>query len=49
MNFIRQDKKNKNGKFLFSLISKIGICDFDQEVSEDIIKESLNFYNTLHD
>ena len=49
MNFIRQDKKNKNGKFLFSLISKIGICYFDQEVSEDIIKESLNFYNTLHD
>ena len=49
INFIRQDKKNKKGKFLFSLISKIGTCYFDQEVSEDIVKESLNFYNTLHD
>jgi len=49
INFIKQDKKNKNGKFLFSLIPEIGLCYFDQDVNEGLIYDSLIFYNNLHD
>ena len=49
MSFIRHDKKNQKGKLLFSLISKIGHCHFNQEVSEALVEESLTFYNSLYD
>ena len=48
ISLIRHDKKNQKGKLLFSLISKIGHCHFNQEVSENLIEESLAFYNSLY-
>ena len=48
ISLIRHDKKNQKGKLLFSLISKIGHCHFNQEVSENLIDESLTFYNSLY-
>lgn len=37
------DKKNQKGKKLFSLIKGIGNCDFDVEVDNKVIRESLLF------
>jgi len=40
---MKMDKKNKAGKKLFSLIEGIGNCSFDEEVTDERIKESLKF------
>ncbi|MDZ7741363.1 MAG: 3-dehydroquinate synthase family protein [Bacteroidota bacterium] len=44
---IQHDKKNKNGKMMFSLLRSPGSCAFDCEISEDHILESIEFYNKL--
>ena len=41
MNF---DKKNHSGKLKFVLLKELGIVKNDVEVSENLIKESFNFY-----
>lgn len=41
--FMQMDKKNKDGKKLFSLINTIGGCDYDVEVDNEMIVESLQF------
>jgi len=43
INLMAMDKKNKGGKKLFSLIKGIGQCDYDIEVENKLIRESLGF------
>ncbi len=38
---IRADKKNRGGKLLFSLLSSVGSCEFDREVSEETVYDVL--------
>lgn len=47
MEFMQSDKKNENGQIMFSLLSKIGACDFNCRVSTADILESLAYYNNL--
>jgi 3-dehydroquinate synthase len=47
MEFMQSDKKNENGQIMFSLLSKIGYCDFNCRVSKATILESLEYYNNL--
>lgn len=42
--FLKQDKKNMNGKISFSLLEKIGSCIHDKTVSIEYIKNSLSYY-----
>ena len=35
INFLKNDKKNKNKKISFSLLNGIGICSVDNLLSED--------------
>ncbi|MFI5171246.1 MAG: 3-dehydroquinate synthase [Chitinophagales bacterium] len=44
---MRSDKKNANGAILFSLLNRIGSCDFNIEVSNDVIKKAIEFYSEL--
>jgi 3-dehydroquinate synthase len=47
---MRNDKKNRKNKLVFALISSIGKCVPDVEVSEAQIKRAFDFYNSLlHD
>jgi 3-dehydroquinate synthase len=41
---IRHDKKNRNEKINFSLLTEIGDAVYDVEVRADLIVESLNYY-----
>ncbi|MEE1885435.1 3-dehydroquinate synthase [Pedobacter flavus] len=41
------DKKNENHQLMFSLLNRIGDCDFNINVSNELIIESLNFYQDL--
>jgi 3-dehydroquinate synthase len=41
------DKKNQNAQINFSLINGIGSCIWDQKVSEEAIKQSINYYINL--
>ncbi|HKG08039.1 MAG TPA: 3-dehydroquinate synthase [Pedobacter sp.] len=47
MEFMQSDKKNENGQIMFSLLNKIGSCDFNCRVSEKDILASLVYYNEL--
>ena len=42
-----QDKKNKNGRIMCTLLSDIGTAVFDSPVTLHEIEESLEFYNSL--
>lgn len=44
---IKQDKKNKNGKLNFTLISEIGKALIDNNIDEDLIAECIHFYSNL--
>lgn len=44
---MKNDKKNSDGKIIFSLIDKIGNCQFDRSVSEENIISALHFYQNL--
>ncbi|SFC90898.1 3-dehydroquinate synthase [Flexibacter flexilis DSM 6793] len=41
---VSQDKKNKQGKIMCSLLQKIGEANYDQAITTKDIKEALNFY-----
>jgi len=43
LDLMRSDKKNKDGQIKFALLNQIGACDFDIDVDEALIKESLLF------
>jgi 3-dehydroquinate synthase len=38
------DKKNEKGQFNFSLLSAIGTCEINKQVSSAQIIDSLNYY-----
>lgn len=42
-----QDKKNEGSTIYFSLLQKIGDCDYNISVSEDEIFESIRYYKNL--
>lgn len=44
---LAHDKKNENHQLLFSLLNRIGDCDFNIKVSNELIIESLKFYKDL--
>ena len=41
------DKKNEGGKVLFVLLTKIGEAKYNCEVSQELLVESLDYYNSL--
>lgn len=45
LGFMQSDKKNEHGQILFSLLSKIGVCDYNCIVTEKDILEALAYYN----
>ena len=42
-----QDKKNVGAVIKMALISKIGSAEYDVEVSESLIRNSIDYYNSL--
>ena len=42
---MQSDKKNEHGQIMFSLLSKIGICDYNCIVTEKDILDALAYYN----
>jgi 3-dehydroquinate synthase len=42
-----QDKKNLSGQVKFSLLAQIGEANYDQAVTENLMIESLEYYNRL--
>ena len=49
LSFVKSDKKNKNNEIRIIAISEIGKADFDVSVTENDIKKSLFFFNSLYD
>ena len=49
LSFIKSDKKNKNNEIRIVAISEIGKAHFDVSVTENDIKQSLFFFNSLYD
>ncbi len=47
MDLMKQDKKNKNSEINFTLLSTIGKAEINNSCSEDIIEESMNFFNEV--
>lgn len=45
--FLKQDKKALKNKYLFSLLSKIGACEYNIQVTEIQIQKSLFFYSSI--
>ncbi|TCD01025.1 3-dehydroquinate synthase [Pedobacter psychroterrae] len=45
--FMQSDKKNEGGQIMFSLLSSIGVCDFNCRVATGDILASLNYYNNI--
>ena len=44
LEYMKQDKKNRDGKINFSLLEAVGRCTYDNFVDPSLIKESLRFY-----
>lgn len=42
-NYLLNDKKNESGKILFSLLNGIGSFSINKDISEELIRESLNY------
>ena len=49
LSFIKSDKKNKNNEIKIITISEIGKANFDVSVTENDIKKSLFFFNSLYE
>ncbi|WP_316823544.1 3-dehydroquinate synthase [Pedobacter gandavensis] len=45
LGFMQSDKKNEHGQIMFSLLNKIGTCDYNCIVTEKDILEALAYYN----
>ncbi|MBC8984605.1 3-dehydroquinate synthase [Pedobacter sp. N36a] len=45
LGFMQSDKKNEHGQIMFSLLSKIGACDYNCIVTEKDILAALSYYN----
>ncbi len=46
LGLMQHDKKNEKGVLKFSLLSAIGKCEINQEVSSEQIQASLDYYNS---
>jgi 3-dehydroquinate synthase len=44
LELLKQDKKNEGGNLLFSLLSQIGKCEYNLEVSASEAQEALRWY-----
>ena len=44
LNYLTNDKKNKNGQLLFTLLKEVGIPIFDIAISNEQAQEALEFY-----
>ena len=44
---MKQDKKNKDSEINFTLLSSIGKAEINNSCSEELIEESIRFYNSL--
>ena len=47
LSVMRNDKKNEQQRIGFALLNKIGECDFNIFIEENLITESLDFYRNL--
>lgn len=47
LELMQSDKKNEDGQIMFSLLDTIGKCTFNCRVTNNDIKSSLNYYNSL--
>ena len=47
LSLMESDKKNEGGQIMFSLLEKIGDCNFNCRVTTADILNSLNYYNSL--
>lgn len=47
LEYMQSDKKNENGQIMFSLLSKIGACDYNCKVAKNDIIASFLYYNEL--
>lgn len=45
---LKQDKKNEKGEVNFSLLNKIGKCDFNVKVTDELIEDAYFFYEKLY-
>jgi 3-dehydroquinate synthase len=45
---MQSDKKNEHGQILFSLLERIGHCEYNCKVTEKDIIESMNYYNSCY-
>lgn len=45
LNNVKHDKKNTGNKINICILKGIGSCDYDIEVTSEMIKESLEYYN----
>lgn len=46
--YLKQDKKNKGDVISFSLLKEIGKGNFDQEISDEMIRASLDHYHQIN-
>ena len=47
LTLMQSDKKNEDGHIMFSLLENVGKCTFNCRVTNDDIKSSFNYYNSL--
>ena len=47
ISLMSKDKKNKGGVIMFSLLEKVGVGNFDQEVSKDDVERAVGFYASV--
>jgi 3-dehydroquinate synthase len=45
--YMQSDKKNENGQIMFSLLSRIGACDYNCRVTKEDIIASFLYYNGI--
>jgi 3-dehydroquinate synthase len=48
LSFMRQDKKNSEDQISFSILNKVGECDFDIKVTDEVVEASYNSYSQLY-
>ncbi len=48
LDYLASDKKNDNGRFIFSLINDIGNSVIDADVSKNEVIKSLDYYRACH-
>lgn len=44
LNYLKQDKKNRDGKLLFVLLRQIGKASYDHEIKTELVLDALKYY-----